>query len=81
MVRTQIYLSENERSALQAMAQQTGKSQSELIRQAIDRFIGQSQKLDRKALLQQAKGVWRKREDLPDFSILRSELDRFVDKG
>ena len=39
MVRTQIYLTEAERAALKAIARQTGKKQSELIRQAIDLLI------------------------------------------
>ena len=39
MVRTQIYLTEHEQSALRQLSRQFKQSQSELIRQAIDRFI------------------------------------------
>jgi antitoxin PrlF len=31
---------------------------------------------DRRALLRQARGLWKDRSDLPDFSDLRAELDR-----
>jgi len=52
MVRTQIYLTEAERAALRAIARQTGKKQSELIRQAIDRLIEGFQPGERRARLQ-----------------------------
>ena len=42
MVRTQVYLTERERSELAALAKATGKKQSELIREAVDRLIEQS---------------------------------------
>ncbi len=76
MVRTQIYLTENERAALRNLARQTGKKQSELIRRAIDDFIVRFQPEDRQALLQQARGMWQGRDDLPDFRALRQEFDR-----
>jgi len=39
LVRTQIYLTEEERQALKSMAANTGRKQSELIREAIDQMI------------------------------------------
>ncbi len=39
MFRTQIYLTENEKNALQNISSETGKKQSELIRQAVDSLI------------------------------------------
>jgi hypothetical protein len=77
MVRTQIYLTEKERDALRDLARQTGKKQSELIRRAIDDFIGKHQPRDRRAALEQARGMWKDRDDLPDFEALRREFDRF----
>jgi predicted DNA-binding protein len=76
MVRTQIYLTPEEQQALRALARRTGTSQSELIRQAIDSLLAEEQALDRTALLRQARGLWRDRDDLPDFAALRRELDR-----
>jgi predicted transcriptional regulator len=76
MLRTQIYLTETEREALQVMAAQTGRTQSDLIRDAIDHFIGLHQEGNRRKLLEKGRGLWKDRTDLPDFSALRRELDR-----
>lgn len=76
MVRTQIYLTETERQGLRTLSHRTGRSQSELIREAVDRFIAHPEPADRRALLEQARGMWGEREDLPDFAALRREFDR-----
>jgi predicted DNA-binding protein len=65
MVRTQIYLAEQQQRALRALAQRTGRTQSELIREAVDRYIEGTEKVDRRVLLRQARGMWRGRTDLP----------------
>ena len=76
MTRTQIYLTEAERIALKALASQTGMTQSELIRKAVDQFIDKHRQVGRKALLTAARGLWQGRRDLPDFAALRGEWDR-----
>jgi predicted transcriptional regulator len=77
MLRTQIYLSEAERQGLQALALRSGRSQSALIREAIDAFLQQHQQPQgRLGRLRQARGLWAERTDLPDWSALRGELDR-----
>ncbi len=80
MERTQIYLTEMERKTLKAMAVRLGRSQSALIREAVDRYIERHEEGNRSELLRQAKGMWAKREDLPDFEDLRRELDRLGDE-
>ncbi len=55
MRRTQIYLSEQERKGLQALALSSGLSQSALIREAIDSFLQQQQHHARLAQLRQAR--------------------------
>lgn len=76
MVRTQVYLTEQERSGLIALAQASGKKQSELIREAVDRLIAQANKTRRQAVIDNAAGMWKDRKDLPDFSATRRSWDR-----
>ena len=64
MVRTQVYLTETERSELAALAKATGKKQSELIRDAVDSMIEQSITKRRQRALKNAAGMWKDREDL-----------------
>jgi hypothetical protein len=78
MVRTQIYLTTTEQKGLRALSRRTGRSQSELIRTALDSFLAADPGPDRGALLRQARGLWRDRDDLPDFEVLRKTLDRGV---
>jgi hypothetical protein len=76
MIRTQIYLTEAERAALSVLSTTTGKPQSELIRDAVDNLIGQHSQIRRDAALDNAAGLWKDRDDLPDFEDLRSQWDR-----
>lgn len=76
MIRTQIYITEAEQKALKSIAARTGTKQSELIRRAIDQFIARFRETDRLKLLQQARGIWKDRTDLPDFRQIRRESDR-----
>ena len=76
MVRTQIYLTEQEHRQLHRLSRRRGASLSELIRLAVDQMLSQQQSLNRLAALRQARGVWKDREDLPDFGRLRHEWDR-----
>ncbi len=76
MVRTQIYLTENQRDELATIAKTVGKKQSELIREAIDRLIDQTGRGRREFVLRKAAGIWKDRRDLPDFNTIRAEWDR-----
>jgi len=76
MERTQIYLTEEERRALKSLGARLGRSQSALIRDAIDRYVDRYQEGNRLDLLRRARGLWAERSDLPDFEAVRQELDR-----
>ena len=76
MIRTQIYLTEKERVALNILSSETGKPQSELIREAVDTMVDHFSKDRRNAVLNDAAGLWKDREDLPDFDALRKQWDR-----
>ncbi len=76
MRRTQIYLTEREQMAVKSIARRLGKTQSEVIRTAVDRFIDRESPLTRLDLLRSARGLWSDRRDLPDADALRREWDR-----
>ena len=76
MVRTQIYLTEKQRNELIAMSRRQGKRQSELIREAVDRFIENSSSQRRQDALCAAAGIWKNRDDIPDFGAVRAGWDR-----
>jgi Arc/MetJ-type ribon-helix-helix transcriptional regulator len=76
MNRTQVYLTDDEQKALRALVKHTGRSQSELIRAAVDHFIEMSQQEHRGAVLREAAGLWAGSADRSDFSALRAEFDR-----
>ena len=43
MVRTQVYLTEKQDRGLKSLAESSGRKQSELIREAIDRLLAENQ--------------------------------------
>ena len=76
MMRTQIYLTEGEITALDLLANQSGKKRSELIREAIDNLISKYNQNKRRKILDRAAGMWASRDDLPNFAEMRKSLDR-----
>ena len=76
MIGTELNLTEKERSALQEISRLTGKSEDELIHEAVGQLIAEFQNENRLALMQKAKGIWKERDDLPVFGDLRREWDR-----
>lgn len=77
MVTTHITLTDQESATLHLIAQQTGKTQDELIYEAVQQFITQFRQIHRRALLWQARGIWKDRTDLPSLETLRGEFDRW----
>lgn len=78
VVRTQIYLTKREYERIQRVAIRTGRSQSEIIRAALDQWLEQEGNRGRDQVLTELFGIWRGRTDLPDFDALRREVDRVM---
>lgn len=76
LLSTTVTLPEAEYSSLSAIARQTSRTEAEVLQEAVQHYIAQFQQANRKQLLQQARGMWRHRTDLPDAARLRHELDR-----
>jgi hypothetical protein len=76
MVRTQIYLTDDEHRELKSLSGQLGKKQSELIRQAVDGYLASRLPAKRLDLLSRGRGLWKDRSDLPDFTTLRQSWSR-----
>lgn len=65
MVRTQIYLDEGQKSALDRLSAERGATVSDLIRQAVDQFIG-NESIHFEDALDRSFGIWRNRRDLDE---------------
>ncbi len=78
MIEAQVNLTEENQLALREISRITGKSQQELISSAIEELIKNYQHQKRLYLMQQAKGIWQDREDIPNLEQLISELNRLV---
>ncbi len=76
MIRSQIYLTEDERNSLKLISKETGRTQSDLIREAIDTLISKVDKKNNSKKRQEAFGLWKDRDDYPNIEELRNEFDR-----
>ena len=77
MKRTQIYLTEKEQDELQRLSDKKGTSKSALVREAVDQYLAKHSEEHRKGVFERVAGIWKDRDDLPDFEKLRKEWDRF----
>ena len=77
MVRTQVYLTEKQDRGLKSLAESSGRRQSELIREAIDRLLAENQPKDWKQALEAVRGMWADRDDLDElYADLRTDWER-----
>jgi hypothetical protein len=76
VIRTQIYLTQQERTGLSSLAEKTGTTLSELVREAVNRYLVQSRSDRCDAVLKAAAGLWKDRQDLPDFKAARAGWGR-----
>jgi predicted transcriptional regulator len=81
MLRTQVYLTEAQDRALKRLARTTGRSQSQLIRDAVDRLIEAqpAPASDWKEAFRRARGMWADRAELDQLlGELRREGDQRI---
>ncbi len=76
MVRTQIYITAEEKQGLEELSERTGKTQSELIREAIDRLLQDSISRYRSQVIREAAGTWQRQKSNVSERSLRNSWDR-----
>ena len=72
MIRTQIYITEKEKSGIESVTLSQGISQSEFIRRAIDSLLTKTTNTDKSAILDEIAGIWSDRDDTTDIRELRT---------
>ena len=80
MIETTITMSESIQQSLGEIARTTGKSEQQLIAEALTELIQNHRATNRLALMRKARGMWANREDIPKLEELRRESDRFEKK-
>ena len=75
MVRTQIYLTQEEQTKLRSLSRRSGQNQSALIREALDDFLARVSVTPGITRMQKCRGMWRDRDD-SEFRVVRSEVER-----
>lgn len=80
MVKKQIILEEEKASQLKAVAMRTGKTESELLHEAVERYLDDLESEKKMHDFMSAFGIWKHRRDLPDFKKIRKSLERTFDK-
>ena len=75
MVRTQIYLTAEEKAKLGSLARRSGRKQSALIREAIDRFLARAWPAHRPSRMRASRGMWKDRA-VSEFRAIRQEVQR-----
>jgi len=76
MLTAHVTLTDTESRIIQDLTKSTGQTLDDVLHEAIEQFIARSTSQDRSTVLQQARGMWKDRDDLPDFEAMRREWDR-----
>jgi predicted DNA-binding protein len=77
MVRTQVYLSEEQKRGLERLAATTGKRQSDMIREALEVYLARHEPKDWREALEAVRGMWADRDDLDELQAdLRMDWER-----
>jgi predicted DNA-binding protein len=82
MVRTQIYLTSEQKLQLERLAATSGRKQSEMIREAIDGYLAEHEPKDWEEAFEAVRGMWAERDDVDDFvRDLRAEWERRLERN
>lgn len=78
MIRTQIYITKEEKEALDKLSKERNTTKSNIIREAIDQYVADSTLEEKKKKLKAAAGIWKDRDegDIPDVRDLREGWGR-----
>lgn len=83
MRKAQVFLRDDQKERLHAVAQRTGRKQSELIRRGVDLALDEAdatQTVWREAW-SPAQGIWRGRDDVNELlTAIRADMDARIDK-
>ncbi len=74
MIRTQLYITDEEKTKLRMLARHSGRKQSELIRSAIDEFLAHNSASPRRDALRKCRGMWKHRKP-EEFRTIRGEIE------
>jgi lipase chaperone LimK len=77
MVKTQIYITEDEQRYLDELSSKSGLGKDDLIRNAIDNLIARSVAAPRLDTLRRCRGMWQERAE-SDFREIRHEVEKRI---
>ena len=75
MIRTQIYITEEEQEALEKLSKERNTTKSNIIREAIDQYVAEKKSQKKKSIMDFA-GIWKDKKDIPDVKELREDWER-----
>lgn len=70
MIRTQIYITKEEKEALDKLSKERNTTKSNIIREAIDQYVADKETEKKKTIMNFA-GIWKDKKDIPDVRELR----------
>lgn len=76
MKRTQIYLTEEEKKAIEKLSDERGTTQSNIIREAIDEYVAKEKAKPKKKSIMDFAGIWKDKKDIPDVREMREGWGR-----
>ncbi|MCG2590697.1 CopG family transcriptional regulator [Rhodohalobacter sulfatireducens] len=75
MIRTQIYITKEEKEALDKLSKERNTTKSNIIREAIDQYVADKETEKKKTIMNFA-GIWKDKKDIPDVRELRKGWGR-----